>query len=129
MKTIAESGRGPKIKIKKSIFIATIFRVVSKNDVEDHISKIQEEFKKATHNAYAYRIGNPVSWEESFDDGEVKGCAGKPIMNILQKQEITNTLVVVTRFYGGVKLGPGGLIRAYSKTASGLITAIGLENL
>ena len=129
MKTIAESGRGPKIKIKKSIFIATIFRVVSKNDVEGHISKIQEEFKKATHNAYAYRIGNPVSWEESFDDGEVKGCAGKPIMNILQKQEITNTLVVVTRFYGGVKLGPGGLIRAYSKTASGLITAIGLENL
>ena len=129
MKTIAESGRGPKIKIKKSIFIATIFRVVSKNDVEDHISKIQEEFKKATHNAYAYRIGNPVSWEESSDDGEVKGCAGKPIMNILQKQEITNTLVVVTRFYGGVKLGPGGLIRAYSKTASGLITAIGLENL
>lgn len=129
MKTIAESGRGPKRKIKKSIFIATIFRIASKNDVEENLSKIQEEFKKATHNAYAYRIGNPVTWEESSDDGEVKGCAGKPIMNILQKQEITNTLVIVTRFYGGVKLGPGGLIRAYSKTASGLITAIGLENL
>ena len=125
MKTISDSGRGLKNKIKKSIFITTIYHVSSQEEVQSHLLKIQEEFRKATHNAYAYRIGNPTLWEESSDDGEVKGCAGKPIMNILQKQEITNTLVIVTRFYGGVKLGPGGLIRAYSKSAAELIKIIG----
>ena len=129
MKTITESGRGPKVKIKKSIFISTIYHINSKEDVEASLSKVQEEFRKATHNAYAYRLGNPVTWEESYDDGEVKGCAGKPIMNILQKQQITNILVIVTRFYGGVKLGPVGLIRAYSHSASELISAIGLKEL
>ncbi len=129
MKTINDSGRGPKIKIKKSIFITTIFHISSQDEAQQHLIKIQEEFRKATHNAYAFRLGNPISWEESSDDGEVKGCAGKPIMNILQKQELTNILVVVTRFYGGVKLGPGGLIRAYSKSAAGLIKIIGLKEL
>lgn len=129
MNTINNSGRGLKNKIKKSIFITTIYQVSSQEEVQRYLIKIQEEFRKATHNAYAYRIGNPVSWEDSSDDGEVKGCAGKPIMNILQKQEITNTLAVVTRFYGGVKLGPGGLIRAYSKSAADLIKIIGLKEL
>ena len=127
MNTINDSGRGQKNKIKKSIFITTIYHVSSQDEVQSYLTKIQEEFRKATHNAYAYRIGNPVSWEESSDDREVKGCAGKPIMNILQKQKITNTLVIVTRFYGGIKLGPGGLIRAYSKSAS--IKIIGLKEL
>lgn len=129
MNTINDSGRGLKSKIKKSIFITTIYHVSSQDEVQNYLTKIQEEFRKATHNAYAYRIGNPILWEESSDDGEVKGCAGKPIMNILQKQKITNTLVVVTRFYGGVKLGPGGLIRAYSKSTADLITIIGLKEI
>lgn len=94
-------------------------------EAEELYKKTSEEFKKATHNAFAYRIGYPVEWEESSDDGEVKGCAGLPIMNILRNKEITNILVIVTRFYGGIKLGPAGLIRSYSHCATDLIDKIG----
>ena len=126
MKTIKESGRGPKQRDRKSVFIGTIYKIKTKEEAQEALQKVQEEFPKATHNAYAYRIGNPVGWEESGDDGEVRGCAGKPIMNILKKRELTNLIVVVTRFYGGVKLGPGGLIRNYAKCAANLIQSIGI---
>ncbi|MHA1212559.1 MAG: IMPACT family protein [Candidatus Heimdallarchaeota archaeon] len=126
MKIIKESARGHKQVEKKSIFIGTVYKVYSKEEAVSFLNKTKQEFAKASHNAYAYRIGNPVNWEESSDDGEVKGCAGKPIMVILRKRNITNTIVIVTRFYGGINLGPGGLIRNYSKCASNLIETVGL---
>ena len=129
MKTIKESGRGQKQKEKKSVFIGTIFAVKTKEEAQAALRKIQEEFPKATHNAYAFRVGSPVAWEESSDDGEVKGCAGRPIMNILRKRELTNLIVIVTRFYGGKKLGPGGLIRNYGKCAGNLIELIGVREV
>jgi len=125
MLTIKESGRGPKLTVKKSIFICTIFRINNIEEAKNLVDKTKNEFKKASHNAYAYRIGNPINWEESSDDGEVKGCAGLPIMNILKKQNLTNVLVIVTRFYGGINLGIGGLTRSYSKCAANLINVIG----
>ena len=129
MKTIKESGRSQKLIVKKSIFICTIITVQSKEEALSQLHKIKQEFRKATHNAYACRIGNPVNWEESSDDGEVKGTAGLPIMKILRSRDITNILVVVTRFYGGIKLGPGGLIKSYSASATNLIDAIGVKEL
>ena len=129
MKTIKESGRSQKLIVKKSVFISTIYKISNKDDAEHLLEKIKFEFRNATHNAYAYRVGNPILWEESSDDGEVKGCAGKPIIDLLRKRNLTNLLVVVTRFYGGIKLGPGGLIKNYTKSANELIDLIGLIDL
>jgi len=129
MKSVNESGRSQKLIVKKSIFICTIYKVSNKEEAVQFLAKVKTEFRNATYNAYAYRVGNPIQWEESSDDGEVKGCAGKPIIDLLRKQNLTNLLVVVTRFYGGIKLGPGGLIRNYLKSASDLIKLIGVEEL
>lgn len=129
MHVVNESGRGSKYIMKKSIFIPTIYKIADKEQAEQLIKKTKDEFKKASHNAFAYRVGNPIEWEESSDDGEVKGCAGVPLMNLLKAQELTNTLIIVTRFYGGINLGAGGLIRSYSKCASELIIAIGKYEL
>ncbi|HUT79747.1 MAG TPA: YigZ family protein [Candidatus Bathyarchaeia archaeon] len=129
MKSIKESARGLKQIEKKSIFICTLFKISTKEEAEHYLQRIKIEFVKASHNAFAYRIGHPVTWEESSDDGEVKGCAGKPLMDILRKKELTNILVIVTRFYGGVNLGTGGLIRNYSKSALELIDKVGIIEL
>ena len=127
MKTIKESGRGHKQKDRKSIFIGTAYKISSKEEARSALEKVRQEFPKATHNAFAYRIGVPVEWEECSDDGEVKGCAGKPLITILQKKELTNILIIVTRFYGGVKLGPGRLLRNYSQCAAKLLELIETE--
>lgn len=127
---IKEKSRGsPKIE-KKSKFIATAIPVNTIDEVGEAINSISVEMKKATHNAYAYRIidENGIS-EDWSDDGEVKGCAGLPILNILQGNNIYNTLMIVTRFYGRIHLGPAGLIRQYSKTAQDLIERVGLKEL
>ena len=85
--------------------------------------------KKATHNAWALRCETPTGiWEESSDDEEVTGCAGKPIMMILQQLQLVNVLVIVTRYYGGINLGPAGLIKDYSPTAKELLENIGFED-
>jgi putative IMPACT (imprinted ancient) family translation regulator len=127
--TLKDNGRGPKKREKKSIFICSAFTVKSKDEAKERIQQIRDEMPKASHHAYAYRLGAPLSWEDSSDDGEVKGCAGVPIMNILRNKELVNTLVIVTRFYGGINLGPSGLIKNYSKCALDLIEKIGLKPL
>ncbi|MHA1698248.1 MAG: IMPACT family protein [Promethearchaeota archaeon] len=123
---IRASGRSNRLKIKKSIFICSIGKVDSVERAKTFISRVREDFPKATHHAFAYRVGCPVEWEDCSDDGEPRGTAGPPIMNILQKQNITNTCVVVSRFYGGIKLGTGGLVKAYQKSAVDLIKLIGI---
>jgi putative IMPACT (imprinted ancient) family translation regulator len=124
---IKEKSRGPAIIEKKSKFIATAIPVKSIKDVELALENIKKEMKKATHNAYAYRIVDENGISENWDDdGEVKGCAGQPILNILHGFSVFNTLIVVTRFYGRIHLGPSGLIRQYSNTAKDLIQRVGL---
>lgn len=106
------------IEIKKSKFIGQKFNVSSIDDVNRILADIKKEHKKATHVCYAYRIVGKEYLEKAFDDGEPSGTAGKPILNVIQKQDLKNVLVVIVRYFGGIKLGAGGLLRAYSKTAS-----------
>lgn len=101
--------------IKNSRFITLIFKVETKEEIQKLLEKIKEHYPKATHYCYAYITS---SYKKTSDDGEPSGTAGTPILNILEKEQITNVLAVVIRYFGGIKLGAGGLIRAYSKSIS-----------
>ena len=126
---LKQSGRSPKVTIKKSKFIASAYKITHLGEKVELLEQIQKEMKKASHSAWALRCETPTGiWEEASDDGEVSGCAGKPIMNILQHLGVVNVLVVVTRYYGGINLGPAGLIRAYSSTAKELLENIGFTD-
>lgn len=105
------------IKVKGSKFIATIQRVSTKEEAIAFVDKMRAEFYDATHNCYAYRIGWKGSEFRAADDGEPSGSAGKPILLAIDKYNLQDVVVVVTRYFGGTKLGVGGLVRAYSKSA------------
>lgn len=123
--SVEQAYRGPKRKVKKSRFIASIYPITQMKDVEEALKKVQEEHNKASHNAWAYRIvENQVIRADCSDDGEVKGTAGEPILNVIGNRNFANVLVVVTRYYGGINLGPAGLLREYSQTALDLIENI-----
>ena len=102
--------------IEKSRFIATLFPVESREEGEKRLSEIREEFKDATHNVPAMAIGKKSELVWTSDDGEPQGTSGPPMLRILTARHLTNIMVVVTRYFGGVKLGTGGLVRAYSGT-------------
>ncbi len=126
-KTVDNKIRGPKIVIKKSRFIASIYPVNRQEDIDKEIIFIKKEMRKASHSAYAYRIiENGKIREDINDDGEVPSTAGLPILNVITGNKLMNVLLVVTRFYGGTNLGKGGLIRAYSGTAKDLIENVKL---
>lgn len=100
---------------KKSKFIANLFYIESQQEAEKIIKQIKKKYYDARHNCIAYRvIENDSVIEKSSDDGEPSGTAGAPMLNILQKNNLCNVLVVVTRYFGGILLGTGGLVRAYS---------------
>lgn len=100
---------------KKSKFIANIIKVNSKQNAEDEINRIKKIYNDARHNCVAYRvIEDDMIIEKSSDDGEPSGTAGGPMLNILQKNNLCNVAVIVTRYFGGILLGTGGLVRAYS---------------
>lgn len=102
---------------KKSKFIGNVFYVESKEEAEKIIKEQKKKYHDARHNCWAYRVlddNNVV--EKSSDDGEPSGTAGAPMLNILSKENIVNTLVVVTRYFGGILLGTGGLVKAYSES-------------
>ena len=103
--------------IEKSCFIGYTKPVNTEDEAEQFIKDIKQLQRKATHNVYAYIIGNDASIQKSSDDGEPGGSAGMPILILLKQLELTNLVVVVTRYFGGIKLGTGGLARAYSSTA------------
>ena len=105
------------IEIKKSKFIAYLFSVECQQDIEKAINTLKIEHKKARHICYAYILKSP-NLEKCFDDGEPSGTAGKPILSVLQKKNKSNKLICVVRYFGGIKLGAGGLLRAYNKSAS-----------
>lgn len=124
-KTIAQTGSHEKI-IKKSRFIAHIAQTHSEAEAKEFIQKIRDQESSATHNCTAFIVMENVLIERMSDDGEPSGTAGSPILNVLQQQEMQNVTVVVTRYFGGIKLGAGGLIRAYSSTTAEAIKEIGL---
>lgn len=108
------------IEIKKSKFIGLIYNVDSDEQIKCILNFLAHEYKKATHICYAYILKNP-NREKCSDAGEPCGTAGKPILTIMKRNNLYNSLVVVVRYFGGVKLGAGGLIRAYSKTANDIV--------
>ncbi len=101
---------------KKSRFIANLIYVESEEQAQDKIKEIKKKYYDARHNCYAYRIieGDNIL-QRSSDDGEPSGTAGAPMLNILEKNDIANGLVIVTRYFGGILLGTGGLVKAYSE--------------
>ena len=108
---------------KKSRFIADAANVESEEEARAFLSKIKSEYPEASHHTYAYVIGKQVPAARYSDDGEPHGTAGLPILDVLQSKGITNTIIVVTRYFGGTKLGAGGLVRAYSKSAADCMEA------
>lgn len=103
---------------KKSIFIGHAKRVYGDDEARDFINKIKNEHKEAAHNVYAYVIGENMGIQRYSDDGEPQGTAGIPVLEVIKKNSVTDIAVVVTRYFGGVLLGAGGLVRAYSKGAA-----------
>ena len=115
-KTIKENVSAELVE-KKSKFIANLFYIESREEAEDIIKMQKKKYYDARHNCYAFRVlGEDGIIEKSSDDGEPSGTAGAPMLNILSKMEITNILVIVTRYFGGILLGTGGLVKAYSNS-------------
>ncbi|NGC78266.1 YigZ family protein [Lactobacillus reuteri] len=112
--------------IKKSRFICTIARISSEEDAQATIASVQAANKKANHNCYAYMLGDNDQIQRESDNGEPSGTAGIPMLESLKLAKIHDVVAVVTRYFGGIKLGAGGLIRAYSNTTTGAIHQAGL---
>lgn len=117
-KSIKENATAEVVE-KKSKFIANVFYIESREEAEEIIKKINKQYHDARHNCYAYRvITSDGIIEKASDDGEPSGTAGAPMLNILSKNNLANILVVVTRYFGGILLGTGGLVKAYSESCS-----------
>lgn len=116
-------------EIKKSRFICHLKRVTSEEEARDFITSIKKQHHKANHNVSAFTIGEHQEIQRSSDDGEPSGTAGVPMLEILKKRELTNLVAVVTRYFGGIKLGAGGLIRAYAGSVNHTIDAVGLVKI
>lgn len=123
--TVNERGSA-ELTIEKSVFIAYCKRVESQEEAEEFISEIKKKHYDATHNVFAYRLNRDPLVEKSSDDGEPSGTAGLPVLNLLRQRNIRNVCVVVTRYFGGIKLGKGGLVRAYAQSAKEGLNATGL---
>ena len=114
LKTIKENTSAEIVE-KKSKFIANLFYIQSQEEAEEKIKEIRKKYHDARHNCYAYTIMTKEGIiNRMSDDGEPSGTAGNPMLNILLKKELINVLVIVTRYFGGILLGTGGLVRAYS---------------
>ncbi len=118
-----------KIKVKGSKFIASAAHVSTKEDAQFFIDKVSSEYYDATHNCFAYRIGYDGMEYRAGDDGEPSGSAGKPILFAIKKFELSDVIVVVTRYFGGTKLGVGGLARTYSEAAETVLDKCGIKKV
>ena len=124
-RTIKEDGQVQE-EIKKSRFICHAKRVYSEEEARDFITAIKKEHYKATHNCSAFIIGERSEIKRTSDDGEPSGTAGVPMLGVLENYNLTNVCVVVTRYFGGIKLGAGGLIRAYAGSVALVVKEIGI---
>lgn len=123
-KIVYREGIGEFVE-KKSKFIAHVFPISEGQEALSYIERLRKEYWDARHNCYAYVIGERNELQRFSDDGEPQGTAGKPILEVLLGEEIHNCLVVVTRYFGGILLGTGGLVRAYqSSTKEGLAQSL-----
>lgn len=125
MYTISKNTKGETI-IKNSRFITLLFKIKSKDDVSKILDNAKKEYPKATHYCYAYVVD---SSKKSSDDGEPGGTAGMPILNVLEKENITNVLAIVVRYFGGIKLGASGLVRVYSKSVKDALGLVDINKL
>jgi uncharacterized YigZ family protein len=123
--TVKQTG-SHEIIIQKSRFIGHVKRTETEEEAQAFIQEIKKKHYNATHNCSAYMIGEHNQIQKANDDGEPSGTAGVPILEVLKKKDLKDTTVVVTRYFGGIKLGAGGLIRAYSKSTSEAIDAVGV---
>lgn len=123
--TVQTHGQA-ELTIQKSRFIGHIKRTETEEEAQEFIKQIKKEHSQATHNCSAYLIGEHDQIQKANDDGEPSGTAGVPMLEVLKKNQLKDTTVVVTRYYGGIKLGAGGLIRAYSKSTSEALKATGI---
>lgn len=115
-KTISENVCAEIVE-KKSKFIANLYYIKSKDEAEEIINSIRKKYYDARHNCYAYSVLDEDNklFTKASDDGEPQGTAGMPMLDIINKKELVNVLVIVTRYFGGILLGTGGLVRAYSE--------------
>ena len=118
-------------EVKKSRFIARVIRVEDKQTVKHHLQLAKADYPDARHHCWAYLVGDPAQATSAAmnDDGEPSGTAGKPILNVIQHKKIGDVLVIVIRYFGGVKLGAGGLVRAYSGATEAVLSKIKTEHL
>ncbi|MDY6776238.1 MAG: YigZ family protein [Halobacteria archaeon] len=114
--TVGDDTVASSFEVDGSEFIGHVSRAETVDSAEEFVETVEERHPDATHNVSAYRVdpNDPVR-EKYDDDGEPSGSAGKPVLNVLQKEDLRNVVAVVTRYYGGTKLGYGGLVRAYTK--------------
>ncbi len=124
-KTIGQPGEAETIE-KKSRFIATVLEVTTSEQAENALAQLRKKYYDATHNCFAYQIGEHNEIRRFSDDDEPQGTAGKPILDVLKGEDIKNTLICVTRYYGGTLLGTGGLVRAYGHAAKEGLLAAGI---
>lgn len=112
-----------RLEIKKSEFIAYAYPVTSREDAMFHVEQLKVKYPDARHHCWAYIIGDPHNTTSAGfdDDGEPNGTAGKPILNVLQHKSIGNVIIIVVRYFGGIKLGAGGLTRAYAGSAQAAV--------
>lgn len=113
------------IVIQKSRFIGYCFPAETEEEAHKYLEETRKKHYDATHNCYAYSVGIDTVHKRFSDDGEPSGTAGMPILSVIGQQNLSNTLVIVTRYFGGTKLGAGGLVRAYSKACSEALAAAG----
>ncbi|MFZ5817601.1 MAG: YigZ family protein [Bacillota bacterium] len=125
MSYITVAGHGlAEVIIKRSRFIANVAPVTSEEEAWAFIQQVRAEHAEATHNCFAFKAGQV---QRLSDDGEPSGTAGRPIFDVLEKQGLSDTVIVVTRYFGGILLGAGGLVRAYSQAAVAGVEAAGIQ--
>ena len=128
MKTISREAESA-IEIKRSRFIGRSFKCAAPEEALAAVKRVRETWRDATHHCWAYRLGVTGDQARYDNSGEPQGTAGPPILDVLRHSDLTNTLVVVTRYYGGTKLGAGGLVRAYGEAAKKAIEASGVTEM
>ena len=127
---ITVSGEGiSEIVIERSRFIGSCKEVASEEQAKEYINYIKKKYYDATHNCYAFVTGQEEKISRYSDDGEPQGTAGLPILEVIKGEKLTRTAVVVTRYVGGIKLGTGGLVRAYSSACAAALKACGRKTM
>lgn len=122
-----QSGR---LERKKSLFFSYLFPIETKEHMDRHLETLQKEHPKADHIVYAYRIGREPHTTSGYSDaGEPRGTAGKPLFDLIGYKELTNVLIAVVRYFGGIKLGTGGLVKAYTESGQVALEKAPVEEL